>query len=289
MRVRSLALLLFAAAGVIVLLWRGAVSNEVETRPPSMADTALPQGASNTQAPPDASAVSPERAAPPDLAALAAALEEERAARRALAEEVAALRIELARLSKGDAAPAPVPKPPPAASDIRVPAPFDEQALLDAGFDPREAARLRERVETFELERLYLRDRATREGWAGTQRFAEEARALEARGRALRDELGDDRYDWLLYASGQSNRVVVQSVMERSPASDAGIRPGDAILAYDSARLFDASTLRDATTQGRAGESVAVEVTRGSEVLRLFVPRGPLGVRLEETRLKPQG
>ena len=288
MRVRSLAPLLLAAAALVLFLWRGVVSTE-ETWSPNASRVAAQPVASGLPSPTDASALSHADAAKADLAALAAALEEERAARRGLAEQVEALRSEVARLSNGNAVPAPAPKPPGAAPDLRVPAPFDEQALLDAGFDPREAARLRERVETFELERLYLRDRATREGWVGTPRFAEEGRALEARGRALREELGDERYDWLLYASGQSNRIVVQSVMERSPASDAGIRPGDAILAYDSARLFDAGALRDATTQGRAGESVAVEVTRGSEVLRLFVPRGPLGIRLEETRLKPQG
>ena len=77
--------------------------------------------------------------------------------------------------------------------------------------------------------------------------------------------------------------------MERSPASAAGIRAGDAVLAYDGTRLFDASTLREATTQGRAGETVPVDISRDGERLHLFVPRGPLGVRLQESRLRPAG
>lgn len=229
------------------------------------------------------------------VAALEAAVAAERAAREALAFEVAALRSELSRRDDAEmAASAPVEEVLPSAKVV-APAPgpplaapvFDERSLVEAGFDPREAARLREQTEQLELEQLYLRDRAVREGWAGTPRFAEEARALDARGRALREELGDDRYDWLLFAAGRPNRVIVQSVMERSPASEGGLQAGDAILSYGGTRLFDVSTLRDATTGGRAGESVAVDVARGGERLRLYVPRGPLGIRLEELRQRP--
>ena len=236
-------------------------------------------------------------ALPGELTALGAQLAAERAAREALALEVEALRAEVRRLSgagapveappRESAAVSPALEPPPGpALPLAAPA-FDEQSLVDAGFDPREAARLREATEQLELEQLYLRDRAVREGWAGTPRFAEEARALDARGRALREELGDDRYDWLLFASGRPNRVIVQSVMERSPAGDAGLLAGDAILSYGGTRLFDVSALRDATTGGRPGESVPVDVARGGERIRLYVPRGPLGVRLEELRQRP--
>lgn len=242
---------------------------------------------------PDAGAPPAARAPAEDggeVASLASALAAERAARLELAREVEALRAELRRLAGPER-----PEPPedrtaqaPAALPPLAAPVFDEQALLGAGFDAREAARLRERTEQLELEQLYLRDRAIREGWAGTPRFAGEARALDARARALREELGDDRYDWLLYAAGRPNRVVVQSVMERSPASDAGLRAGDAILSYGGARLFEVSALREATTEGRAGESVAVDVARSGERLRLYLPRGPLGVRLEELRQQPE-
>ena len=226
-----------------------------------------------------------------EAASLAEALAAERAARQELAREVEALRAEIRRLAGAERPEPPeehrATQPPAALPPLAAPV-FDEQALLGAGFDAREAARLREQTEQLELEQLYLRDRAIREGWAGTPRFAEEARALDARARALREELGDDRYDWLLYAAGRPNRVVVQSVMERSPASDAGLRAGDAILSYGGTRLFEVSALREATTVGRAGESVAVDVVRSGERLRLYLPRGPLGVRLEELRQPPE-
>lgn len=237
---------------------------------------------------------------PPDaaIAALETALTQERAAREALAAEVQSLRAELAHVPALPPAPTAAepahprppepPPPPPDAPPAGGVAAFDAQVLVEAGFDEREAQRLRERSERLELDRLYLRDRAVREGWASTQRFRDELRGLDAQGQALRDELGDERYDWLLFASGASNRVVVATVMERSPAGEAGIQPGDAIVRYGDARLFDARTLRDATTEGRAGETVPVEISRDGAVLRLFVPRGPLGVRLDESRVKPE-
>jgi len=220
-------------------------------------------------------------AATTDLEALAGALEEERKARRALAKEVASLRAELAKLAGGSNAPASEPQASPGDAHEH---PFDERALRDAGFGEREAAQLRQRMEAVQLESLYLRDRAVREGWVGTPRFAQELQSLEAK---LRDEVGDDRYDWLLYATGQNNRVLVDGVFDSSPASVAGLQSGDAILAYDGARLFAASGLHDATAQGQAGEVVSISLLRNGENVTVYVPRGPLGIWLEEARMRP--
>jgi hypothetical protein len=278
MRGRTLALVVALALGLAGLIWRSASSSQTAPR-----SEALPRAAA-VPAPFDPGAGA--------LAQLGAQLAEERAARQALAEEVASLRTEVAKLSGAASSPvAALPPGHPALAPGAAPpagAPeFDEQALLDAGFGEREAQQLRERLEQQELERLYLRDRAVREGWLASPRFVQESSALDAKTRGLREELGDERYDWLLFASGQSNRVVVQSVLESSPAGTAGMRAGDAIVSYADARLFDAVSLRDATTQGRPGETVPVEISRDGETLRVFVPRGPLGVRLEESRVRP--
>jgi hypothetical protein len=280
MRRGTLVVLGLTAVGLVGLLWRSVLPDAGPPASPAVSASRPGRVAEDGGSAPPAAT---------DLAALAAALEEERAARRVLAAEVASLRAEVAKLPRGAEAP-PVELAPDhpgvATTAARAPA-LDEQALRDVGFGEREAQQLHERMEGIELERLYLRDRAVREGWVSTPRFAGELRALDAKTRGLRVELGDERYDWLLYASGQSNRVVVQSVLDRSPASVAGLRSGDAIVAYDGARVFDGEALRDATSQGRPGETVAVEVARGDRTERLFVPRGPLGIRLEEARLLP--
>ncbi len=163
---------------------------------------------------------------------------------------------------------------------------FDEQALLAVGVAPDEVSWLHRRFDEFEMERLELLDRAMREGWAKDPSYRQERGALNF---SLREEIGEDLYDRLLYAVGRNNRLSVRDVLMRSPAEEAGIQPGDLILAYDDARVFDVFELRGATSAGRRGESVAIELVRKGRRLRLIVPRGPLGVKLQAERVPPFG
>jgi hypothetical protein len=165
-------------------------------------------------------------------------------------------------------------------------APFDEAALTRLGIHPWDAARLHERWEQFEMERLYLTDAAMREGWLMTPRFRREQQA--ARG-AFREELGDESFDLLLYASGQHNRVVVKSLLERSPATEAGLEAGDVIVSYDDRRVFHTNELKRMTASGSAGESVSMEILREGRRVSLSVPRGPLGIFMRADSLAPEG
>jgi hypothetical protein len=303
-RVAAVALLVAGAAGASVLGWRSALP---ERAGPDTGDVAAAGPA--------------ERSALDDLSRQ---LAEERAARARLEEAVAALEERVAALTVDaltvDALTAGAPAGRFQTSDVpgrgpsgpegraveagdpaRAAARFeavhggptrgdlDAESLVAAGFPAQEAAALEQRWESFELERLYLRDQATREGWLGTPRFRAEQSALDLRQEALRGELGDDAWDQVLYAAGRPNRVVVQSVLDGSPAGEAGLRAGDVILGYAGRRVFDGEELRSATTQGRAGESVAVEILRDDTTQRVFVPRGPLGVRLGFSVTQPSG
>ena len=120
-----------------------------------------------------------------------------------------------------------------------------------------------------------MSDRAKRAG-----RGAGGGRGLDRREAGLREELGEEVYDGLLYAQGKDNRVVVSDVLNRSPAEEADIRERDVVLRYDGARVFAPQELRRATMGGVAGESVPIELQRGNALIRLFVPRGPLGITL---------
>jgi len=163
---------------------------------------------------------------------------------------------------------------------------FDEPALLGHGVSAQEAARLESLFEESELQVLYLRDRATREGWAGTPRFLEEMYALRS---GLRENVGDETFDWLLYATQRVNRVAVRSLLSTGPAAQAGIRAGDLIVRYDGRAIFKGRELQQATTQGEAGRMVPVEViSEGGQLRRLTVPSGPLGIQLAEERHPPQ-
>jgi len=57
-------------------------------------------------------------------------------------------------------------------------------------------------VSEIELERLYLRDQAQREGWLDSPRFAAESSRIEQEQAGLRGEFDESLYDWMLFAEG---------------------------------------------------------------------------------------
>lgn len=159
--------------------------------------------------------------------------------------------------------------------------------LVKAGVDEAIATEIVRRKNEIELQKLELRDRAIREGYLGTNRYRSELNTLQQGDLTLRDEIGDDAYDRYLFTTGQNNRVNIASVMQGSAADQAGIKPGDVILNYADSRLFNWNELQKATTLGVRGEYVNVTVMRNGQVLNLWLPRGPLGVRLSSGRLQP--
>lgn len=166
---------------------------------------------------------------------------------------------------------------------------FDPDRLVAAGFHRQDVERFRARLDEIELKRLHLRDRATRESWIETPRYLQESQALFGEMVGLRTEFDDALYDWVLYSTGHPNRVAVQGVVSGSAAESAGLQPGDVIVRYDDRLVLNAGELRDATTEGRSGELVAIEVQREGEpeARRVFVPRGPIGVSLAPAAQEP--
>jgi len=139
------------------------------------------------------------------------------------------------------------------------------------------------------LERLYTRDRAAREGWLNTDRYREELRRINEQRVSLRDEVGTDVYDRYLFETGEDNRILVDSVIPGSAGDESGMLPGDVIERYGDEPIFGFRDLRGATTEGEPGELVPVQVRRGGGVVELWLPRGPIGIRLDSTRVEPKG
>lgn len=164
---------------------------------------------------------------------------------------------------------------------------IDNERLIAAGMSEAEADNITKLYESVEMEKLYLRDRAQREGWMASQRFRDEMDQLDERTRNLRNELGEQAYDALLYASGRPNRVIVDGTLGNSPAAQAGIRKGDAILKYAGQPIYSWAELRSATTEGSADEMVPVLVQRGNKRMEFYVKRGPLGIRLDQESINP--
>ncbi|MDJ0787642.1 MAG: PDZ domain-containing protein [Myxococcota bacterium] len=236
------------------------------------------------------------------IAALEDRLDVEASSRMELATRLAAIEERLAGLERDGVAIAAAPQdaepdlteahsvapgPPGTGGPGWMGGRVDVETLVAAGFPRGKAEDARRLLDQIDLERLYLRDRATREGWVDEPRFTEESRALGNGLGDIRSEYGDELYDWVLFASGRPNRVVVDDVMAGSAAAEAGLQAGDVVRSYDGDSLFRPRELRDATQAGRAGESIAIEVERDGSVERLFIPRGPLGVRIRPDRQEP--
>jgi len=164
---------------------------------------------------------------------------------------------------------------------------LDVQALVDAGFPAQKVRAFKEKMDQIELDRLYVRDLAAREGWLDTPRFREEDLAVGDVARRAREEMGDEFYDWMLYTSGHPNRVRIGDVLDGSAAAAAGMRPGDLVLSYDEQRIFSPGELRDFTTSGTAGDTTALSLLRNGREVQVVVPRGPLGIRIDFATEKP--
>jgi membrane-associated protease RseP (regulator of RpoE activity) len=231
---------------------------------------------------------------------LRARLEAERADHERLAARVARLEADVASLreepqavAEADVAPyAPAQAEGDAASGPAQPGPggegdasdrgagwFDARRLEGSGLPERDADEMKRHYEEIELRRLELQNQAQREGWPRGRLLAELG-ALDDQFQSVRQDYGDDAYDWYLYAAGRSNRVVVDGVLGGSAAAEAGLRPGDEIVSYDGDRIFKPGALIQGTLDGRLNESVDLVVQRGGETQHVTVPRGPLGIRL---------
>jgi hypothetical protein len=250
---------------------------------------------------PDRPMAAPPTQSSEELVELRKLLEAESEAREDLAEQVEELEGWLADLEAVALAEVPEENEDPAVdaapegtgtearsrpAELRPPRQsFDERALIDAGLRPDEAAYLRESYEQAVLDRLYLRDQAVREGWAGRGRLARAQAELEQR---LQQELGLENYDRMLYAAGRRNRVVVGSVFSRSAGEEAGLQSGDMVRSYAGRPVFSIRELRSLTTQGEPGEYVSLEVDRSGRIVRLELPRGPIGVTLRPESVLPE-
>jgi hypothetical protein len=94
----------------------------------------------------------------------------------------------------------------------------------------------------------------------------------------LRRELGDADYERYLAATGQPTRVVVRNVAPASAAANAGLLPGDEILAYAGQRVFNLRELNTLMLQRSPGEIVSTAVIRDGVPLQLYVNGGLLGL-----------
>jgi hypothetical protein len=191
-------------------------------------------------------------------------------------------------LSRGNARPADAPPEFPA--DDTVPPPLraelmngprarfgrDDDELVERfvanGISADRAQWIVQRTSELRMEALQAQYEAAREG------TPLDPRATFAAPNALRDELGDADYERYLQALDRPTSVGVRDVLPSSPAAQAGLQPGDQVVAYSGTRVFDMSDLNRLVLEGQPGQTVTIEVLRDGQPMQLYVPRGPLGI-----------
>lgn len=224
------------------------------------------------------------------LAALQEQLQQARQAREQLAEQLEALQLRLEELEieRDNAAVITVETDDrkPGAKSTTTPE-TSVRSLIDAGIPAAQAAWIQGRLDEIDLQQLYLRNRAAREGWLDKPRYQRERRQYLDAVTGLRDDIGDDAYDRMLYTLGRANRVVIRDTMVNSPAEQYGLQPGDRIIEYDGRRIFTGNELNTLVTQGDTGTMTLVRVQRDGGFNDLYLPRGPLGIRISTARASP--
>ena len=145
--------------------------------------------------------------------------------------------------------------------------------LVDGGFSEDEARRVMDLESQAQYKAMQAAHDAQRRGEPNDPFVA-----MNSAQNLLRDELGDAEYERYLTAQGEPATVGVTQVLDSSPASQAGLLPGDQIVSYNGKRVFSVGDLRALTLQGNAGEDVIIEIDRDGVRMQLSLPRGPVGI-----------
>ena len=183
-----------------------------------------------------------------------------------------------ASVSAGSDAHAPLETSPPSAILMR-------RALLKAGMTEDRADALLKHAER--AQREIEQTLQTADGSGSLAEVEAQRAAIRDLGIELRKQLGDEDYDWFLYASGIANRMVVQEAPGAEILGDIDIKPGDVLLSYDGTRVLRPSELQRLWSEGQRGARVKVELLRHGELIATSLPRGPLGVTFTTARLTP--
>lgn len=190
-------------------------------------------------------------------------VEQERVQRMALASQISELSVH-----RGAAIPDQAFIAPEATNNIDdYQAEFD--MLLQAGLARSDAERIIE-LET-DLQKKFLSSRF------GSQRINARESFLEMN-QTLRSELGDEKYELYLEATGRPTSIEVGQVVPDSAGAAAGLQEGDKIIAYDNERIFNINDLQRATRSGTEGQTVVMEVERDGLPVTLVLPRGTIGI-----------
>jgi len=141
-------------------------------------------------------------------------------------------------------------------------APFDPKKLIALGFSDSHVNEIRSDFLGFKDE---LEAQADGERVKSPVELTPQER--EERRRAREEIMPARDFDAALYATRQRNRIRVEGLREDSPPWQAGLRPGDQILAIDGMRVFDTKDFRDGREAAQEGDVIELVILRGNDKL----------------------
>ncbi|HJZ75230.1 MAG TPA: PDZ domain-containing protein, partial [Vicinamibacterales bacterium] len=74
------------------------------------------------------------------------------------------------------------------------------------------------------------------------------------------------------YGTRNANGALVSRMMRASEAYEAGIRPGDVIVGFNSAAIDDPSQLQRAIADSKIGSTATIKVVRGGRTVEFKLP-----------------
>jgi hypothetical protein len=117
----------------------------------------------------------------------------------------------------------------------------------------------------------------------GTGRYSDSEPAPENLRNEIVSQLGEEAYDGYLYATGQSNRLVVSS----TATSETGIESGDRLHSLDGQRIYSTNDLKAGISSDQAADWLSLTVERNGEAVMLYIPKDNIGFRVERQRVNP--
>lgn len=292
-RVRAalrLAGLIAAALGAGFAIGGSARSGAEQASPARMANTAIQPPAPKVSAPP----TKPTETRPSSDSAVTHQLVSLNEHMSALATKVARLQDKVSSLERDREIAAPRygasrhidANDDPDVLPLNMPE-MKRDTLVRSGVPMAHASDIVHYQSELELNRLKLRDRATREGWIDSDTYRASLGELESSELDLRREIGEPAYDRYLFNVGAPNRIQVTAIVQGSAAERYELRSGDVIEAYAGQRIFNLGDLHAATASGERDEAVSIHLRRGDTVMEGWIPRGPIGVRVTSIRQNP--
>jgi hypothetical protein len=153
------------------------------------------------------------------------------------------------------------------------------ESLLAAGFTMDRINWMRKRAQ--ELASDFRRAESAREQQGAKSNAWLQTSHMNDPDIDMRREIGDEEYAKYRQALGRGLGVRISEVQVGGTGEAGGLRAGDEVIAYNGVRVFNVGELNPEIVKSRAsGTSIAVDVIRDGNKIRLSVPAGDMSIKV---------